>query len=239
FEDVSFAYDEDTPALKNVSFEIRRSERVAFVGPSGAGKSTVMNLIMRFYEPTAGRVLIDEQDITAATLDSVRGACALVSQEPFLFDDTVRANIAYGRRDASEEEIENAARMAAAHTFIMQLPQGYDTIVGEGGNRLSGGQKQRLSIARAIVSNAPILLLDEPTSALDSETEAAIERVLQETITARSIVMIAHRLSTVRRADRIFVLEDGRLVEQGDHQSLISAGGTYARLYGAQDLIVS
>lgn len=239
FDLVDFAYDASTPALRNVSFDIAPGQHVAFVGPSGAGKSTVMNLIMRFYEPTSGRVLIDEQDVTGATLASVRGACALVSQDPFMFDDTIAANIAYGNTEATTDDIENAAKMAAVHDFITQLPDGYDTQVGEGGGRLSGGQKQRLAIARAVLSDAPILLLDEPTSALDSDTEAAIEQVLRERLKDRTIVMIAHRLSTVRRADRIFVLDKGQLVEQGSHNELLQTDGIYARLHGYQEGVAS
>jgi subfamily B ATP-binding cassette protein MsbA len=239
FDSVSFSYDGTKSALKDISFTIDAGERVAFVGPSGAGKSTVFNLIMRFYEATSGTVKIDKQDVSEVTLGSVRGASALVSQEPFLFDDTIRANIAYGAPDVSLDEIKEAAEMAAAHEFIMQLPEGYDTTVGEAGNRLSGGQKQRISLARAILSRAPILLLDEPTSALDVGTEAAIEKVLKERMAGRTVVMIAHRMSTVRRADRIFVLEEGKLVEEGTHESLLENNGVYARMHGVRANIAS
>lgn len=237
FENVRFSYEQNNakaPALNGVSFDIEPGQNVAFVGASGAGKSTVMNIIMRFYEPDGGRVLIDGQDISEATLSSVRGASALVSQEPFLFDDTVRTNITYGVDDATDADVEEAARTASAHEFIAELPKGYETLIGEGGSRLSGGQKQRLAIARAILSKAPILLLDEPTSALDSRTEQAIEEFIHGTLNERTVVMIAHRLSTVRRADRIFVMEAGKIVESGNHQALMAKDGAYAALHRLQ-----
>ena len=200
------------------------------VGPSGAGKSTILNLIPRFYDVTAGQVLIDGQDIRHATLKSVMGHIALVSQEPALFNDTIRANIAYGRFGASEDDIIQAARDAAAHDFILDLPDGYDTMVGEQGLRLSGGQRQRIAIARAMLKNAPILLLDEATSALDAESEQKVQEALSRLMVGRTTIVIAHRLATIRRADRIYVLDKGKVVETGSHAELISQDGLYARL---------
>jgi subfamily B ATP-binding cassette protein MsbA len=208
--------------------------KAALVGASGAGKSTLLNLVPRFYDVTSGRVLIDGQDVRAVTLDSLRRNIALVSQELTLFDDTVRANIAYGRPDASLADIEAAARHAAAHDFIMALPEGYDTLVGENGVKLSGGQRQRIAIARAMLRDAPILLLDEATSALDTESERLIQAALAELMQGRTTLVIAHRLSTVIDADVIFVLDQGRLVEQGSHAELLARNGAYARLYATQ-----
>jgi subfamily B ATP-binding cassette protein MsbA len=236
FEDVRFAYGEDRPALEGVSLEARRGEIVALVGPSGGGKTTILNLIPRFYDVTGGRVTIDGTDIRDATLASLREHVALVTQEPFLFDDTILANIAYARPAASQAEIEAAARAAAAHDFIESLPQGYDTLVGEGGARLSGGQRQRLAIARAFLKDAPILLLDEATSALDAESEAQVQAALSRLMAGRTTMLIAHRLSTVRGADRIYVVDRGKIVETGDHASLVKARGLYARLARSQDL---
>jgi subfamily B ATP-binding cassette protein MsbA len=238
-EDVSFAYDGETPVLAGVDLEARRGEIVALVGPSGAGKTTVLNLIPRFYDVTAGRVTLDGQDVRTVTLASLRRSIALVTQEPFLFDDTVAANIAYARDGASRAEIEAAAAAAAAHEFILALPDGYDTLVGEAGARLSGGQRQRIAIARAFLKDAPILLLDEATSALDTESEAQIQAALGRLMSGRTTLLIAHRLSTVRGADRIYVLDQGRVVETGAHAALIDHGGLYARLAGAQDLEIA
>jgi subfamily B ATP-binding cassette protein MsbA len=239
FEQVSFGYSASAPALSDVSLDVARGETVALVGPSGGGKSTILNLIPRFYDVTAGRVLIDGQDIRGVTQSSLRSQIALVTQEPFLFDDTLRANIAYARPDASDAEVEAAARAAAAHDFIATLPNGYDTNAGEAGARLSGGQRQRISIARAFLKNAPILLLDEATSALDTESERKVQEALERLMAGRTTLMIAHRLSTVRGADRIYVVEAGRVVEQGNHASLMAAEGLYARLARAQNLDVT
>jgi subfamily B ATP-binding cassette protein MsbA len=215
---------------------VHSGETVAFVGPSGGGKTTLLNLIPRFYDVTEGRVRLDGHDIREVTLSSLRRQIALVTQEPFLFDDTIRANIAYARPDASRGDIEAAARAAAAHEFITSLPAGYETGVGEAGARLSGGQRQRIAIARAFLKDAPILLLDEATSALDTESEAQVQAALKRLMAGRTTLLIAHRLSTVRNADRIYVIDKGRVVETGDHDSLVRAGGLYARLARTQDL---
>jgi subfamily B ATP-binding cassette protein MsbA len=236
FEAVSFAYDDGGPTISDISFEVRRGETVALVGPSGGGKTTVLNLIPRFYDATAGRITIDDHEVREVTLSSLRNQIALVTQEPFLFDDSIRANIAYARPKASQEQIEQAAREAAAHDFILSLPKGYDTQVGEAGARLSGGQRQRIAIARAFLKDAPILLLDEATSALDTESEAQVQAALKRLMAGRAVILIAHRLSTVRGADRIYVLDKGRIVETGDHRSLVAKRGLYARLARSQDL---
>jgi subfamily B ATP-binding cassette protein MsbA len=235
-EDVSFAYGA-TQILTRVNLEARRGEVVALVGPSGAGKTSLLNLIPRFYDVTSGALTIDGQDASAVSLASLRRAIALVTQEPFLFDDTIAANIAYARDGASLAEIEAAAKAAAAHDFILALPKGYQSRVGEAGARLSGGQRQRIAIARAFLKNAPILLLDEPTSALDTESEAQVQSALARLMAGRTTLIIAHRLSTIRGADRIYVLEGGQVAEMGDHQSLMAMGGLYARLAGGQSLL--
>ncbi len=234
FAGVWFGYRPARPALRGLDLVIPAGLSVALVGPSGAGKSTMLNLILRFYDVDQGAVLIDGQDIRQVTLASLRGATALVSQEVDLFDDSVRANIAYGQPDASDAAIEAAARGAAAHDFICALPDGYATLIGPGGASLSGGQRQRLGIARAMLKDAPILLLDEATSALDSEAERTVQIALQRLMRGRTTVVIAHRLSTVMGADLIAVVEHGRLVETGTHRALLARGGSYARLYEQQ-----
>jgi subfamily B ATP-binding cassette protein MsbA len=234
--DVRFAYGPEIPALDGVSIEAKPGETIALVGPSGGGKSTILNLVPRFYDVQSGAVRIDGRDVREVTLASLREQIALVTQEPFLFDDTIRANIAYARPEASQHRIEQAAEAAAAHEFIMALPQGYETPVGELGSRLSGGQRQRIAIARAFLKDAPILLLDEATSALDTESEAKVQEALERLMKGRTTVLIAHRLSTVRHADRIYVIDKGRVVEVGTHETLMAYGRLYARLARSQDL---
>jgi len=235
YEGVSFAYDEeDGPVLESVDLEIRKGQIVALVGPSGAGKSTLVNLLPRFFDPTAGRVLIDGRDIRDLPLANLRSLIGIVTQETMLFDDTIRANIAYGRADLPLEPVRAAAVAAYADEFIRDLPAGYDTRVGEAGLRLSGGQRQRLAIARALLKNAPILILDEATSQLDSESESLVQKALYNLMQGRTTLVIAHRLSTVMQADRILVVEAGRIVEEGTHGELLSSGGTYRRLYDLQ-----
>jgi subfamily B ATP-binding cassette protein MsbA len=234
FDAVGFAYDEGRAALDGITIDIPPGRTVALVGPSGAGKSTILNLIPRFYDCDTGSIAIDGHDIRDVTLASLRANIALVAQDITLFDDTVRANIAYGRPDASDEDIRAAAKAADAHDFIETLVDGYDTHVGGRGLRLSGGQRQRIAIARAMLKNAPILLLDEATSALDSETERQVQAALDTLTRGRTTVVIAHRLSTVTAADIIYVMDGGRVVEQGTHRSLLEAGGAYARLYAVQ-----
>lgn len=234
FERVTFGYRPERPALIDLDLEVPPGQTLALVGPSGAGKSTILNLILRFYDADGGRILIDGQDLRHVTLKSLRGAIALVSQHVELFDDTVRANIAYGRPEASAADIVAAARAAAAHDFIEALPNGYDTNIGPSGASLSGGQRQRLGIARAMLKNAPILLLDEATSSLDSEAERVVQTALERLKRGRTTLVIAHRLSTITGADTIAVVERGRIVETGSHQVLLARGGSYARLYELQ-----
>ena len=238
FEQVSFAYfndgEESHDVLRNIDLEVRRGEVLAIVGSSGAGKSTLVHLIPRFFDVTAGRLLIDGLDVRDVTLSSLRAQVGIVTQETVLFNDTVRNNIAYGQPNVPLKEVEAAARAALAHDFIMALPSGYDTVIGERGVRLSGGERQRLAIARALLKNAPILILDEATSALDSESESLVQSALHNLMTGRTVFVIAHRLSTVRRADRIVVIENGSIADIGAHEELMTKLGTYRRLYELQ-----
>lgn len=233
--DVVFSYKDGGPILRGVSFIAEGGKTTALVGPSGAGKSTIINLIPRFYDPSGGTILIDGQNIADVTTMSVRQNLAYVSQQPYLFEGTIRDNIRYGRPEATDADIEEAARLAFAHDFILAQPQGYETAVGENGMTLSGGQRQRLSIARALVRNAPILLLDEATSALDTESEAVVQRALDTAMTGRTVIVIAHRLSTVVKADKIVVMNEGLVVEEGIHETLArQEDGLYARLNNLQ-----
>lgn len=234
FDDVSFAYKDGEPVLRELDLSFPPGKMTALVGPSGSGKSTIMNLIMRMYDPDSGEVLFDDQDISHATLHSLRDRIAYVSQDTFLFSGTIMHNIRLGREGASDDEVTAAAKAANAHDFIMALPKGYETQVGENGAFLSGGQKQRLSIARAILRDADVLLLDEATSALDAESEALFRDALERLSEGRTTIAIAHRLSTVHQADNIVVMEKGRVVEQGCHADLLEGGGLYRRLYDYQ-----
>ncbi len=237
FEDVSFCYETEEglrEVLRNINLEVKAGEILALVGSSGAGKSTLVSLIPRFFDVSSGKIAIDSCDLRNVSVASIRSQIGVVTQETVLFNDSLRNNIAYGQPAISQKEVEAAARAALAHDFIMELPSGYDTVIGEKGVRLSGGERQRIAIARALLKNAPILILDEATSALDSESEALVQSALQNLMTGRTVVVIAHRLSTVRRADRIVVLENGTIADIGSHEELMQKLGTYRRLYDLQ-----
>jgi len=234
FQDIHFSYDDDRQILHGLSFEVPSDRTLAIVGPSGAGKSTIARLLFRFYDPQSGRVLIDGQDISRVTQNSVRGAIGIVPQDSVLFNDSIGYNIAYGRDDATQAEIEEAARGAALDEFIAQLPDGYETQVGERGLKLSGGEKQRVAIARTLLKNPPILILDEATSALDSRTEDEIQATLAKISERRTTLIIAHRLSTITHADEIIVLDEGRIAERGDHRALLAKNGLYADMWKRQ-----
>jgi subfamily B ATP-binding cassette protein MsbA len=237
FEDVRFSYGDGgdkREVLRGINLEVKVGEMLAIVGGSGAGKSTLVHLIPRFFDVTGGRILLDGYDVRDVSLASLRSQIGIVAQETMLFNDTVRNNIAYGQPHVSQREVERAAQAALAHDFIRQMPEGYNTMIGERGFRLSGGERQRLSVARALLKNAPLLILDEATSALDSESEVLVQTALQNLMKGRTVFVIAHRLSTVRRADRILVLENGVIADQGSHEELLSRLGTYRRLYELQ-----
>jgi len=237
FADVSFCYESEgvqREVLRNINLEVKAGEILALVGSSGAGKSTLVSLIPRFFDVTTGRITIDGNDLRDVSLASIRSQIGVVTQETVLFNDSLRNNIAYGQPGILQREVEAAAHAALAHDFIMELPAGYDTVIGEKGVRLSGGERQRIAIARALLKNAPILILDEATSALDSESEALVQSALQNLMAGRTVVVIAHRLSTVRRADRIVVIENGAIADIGTHEELVQKLGTYRRLYDLQ-----
>jgi subfamily B ATP-binding cassette protein MsbA len=242
FENVGFSYSTEEgehQILHHVDLEVHAGEILALVGPSGAGKSTLVNLIPRFFDVTSGRIVIDGHDLRDVTLSSLRRQVAQVTQETILFNDTVRNNIAYGQPDVNMKLVEQAARNALAHDFILDMPQGYDTVIGEKGFRLSGGERQRLAIARAILKNAPLLILDEATSALDAESESLVQTALANLMQGRTAIVIAHRLGTIRRANRIAVLEDGRITAIGPHEELLIISPTYQRLYQLQFMDIS
>jgi ATP-binding cassette, subfamily B, bacterial len=234
FRNVSFGYQPGSAVLRDINLTAHPGETIALIGPSGSGKTTMATLLQRFYRVTDGAITIDGVDIRDMTQYSLRSQIGVVFQDAHLFNDTVRANIAYGRPDASQEEIEAAAKAAQAHRFIMDLPEGYDTIVRERGTRLSGGERQRIAIARALLRNPPILILDEATSALDAESEHLIQRALKALLRGRTAFVIAHRLTTVRDADRIVAIKDGTIVEAGNHTELLAQGGYYASLLTKQ-----
>jgi len=234
FDRVNFAYTAERPILQDVSFQVLPGQRIGIVGPSGTGKTTILNLILRLYDPQEGVIYLDGTPLRQLQQQAFRRHIALVTQEPFLFNDTVRQNILFGRLDASDEEIETAARLANAHEFIMDLPQGYDTLVGERGVKLSGGQKQRICIARAFLANPRVLLLDEATASVEPESEALIQAALERLMQDRTTIIVTHRLSLVRDCDRILVIDEGRVIESGRHEQLIEQNGWYARMYRLQ-----
>jgi ATP-binding cassette subfamily B protein len=234
FDHVTFSYDADRVILHDISFEIKPGQIAAFVGPSGAGKSTITQLVPRFYDPQSGRVLVDDHDVKDVTLASLREGIGIVTQETYLFHDTIASNLRYAKPEATDDELIAAARSANIHEFITTLPQGYQTIVGERGHKLSGGERQRLAIARVLLKNPCILILDEATSALDSHNEAAIQGALEVVMRGRTSLVIAHRLSTIVNADVIFVVENGRIVESGSHAVLLARNGAYSSLYRTQ-----
>jgi len=234
YQGVSFSYNGQAPVLEGVDFEVRRGQVVAVVGPSGAGKTTLVDLLPRFYEPTRGAILMDGVPIARLTRSSLRGLMGIVSQETILLNDTVLANISYGRSDFTLEQVRAAARAANAHDFVSQLPDGYNTLLGERGTRLSGGERQRIAIARALLRDPPILILDEATSALDMESERLVQEAIDRLMARRTTFVIAHRLATVQHADLILVLAEGRIVERGTHATLYAAGGLYRRLHDMQ-----
>ena len=236
FENVAFGYDPGKPILHGLSFKVKPRETVALIGSSGTGKSTVINLLLRFYDPWEGRILIDGHDIRRLTLKSLREQISVVLQEPLLFHRTVRENIAYGKNEASSEEIVNAARAAQAHDFIMKLSSGYDTVLTEGGTSLSAGERQRISLARTILKSAPVFVFDEPATGLDAETEAKLNETLNRLIKEKTTFVIAHHFSTVMRSDLILMIEEGRIIEQGTHEQLLAASERYRRLYELQRL---
>ncbi len=236
FQNVSFSYKGDIPVLDNISFKVKQGQMIALVGPTGVGKTTVSALIARFYDPDSGKILMDGIDIKDITLESLRNQLSIVLQDVFLFNGTIAENIAYGCHNSTQEQIEEAAETAYIHEYIMSLPEKYETVIGERGVRLSGGQKQRISIARSVLRNSPVLILDEATSAVDTETETEIQKAINKIAGTRTLIVIAHRLSTVKRADKIIVLENGKIAEEGQHDELLELNGVYANLCNIQSL---
>ena len=231
YQNVNFYYEKDKDILKDISFKIPIGKTVAFVGSSGSGKTTITNLLLRFYDVTSGKICIDGADIKDVTLESLRAQIGVVSQDVLLFNETIKYNISYGKENATDEEIEAAAKAANAHNFISNLPNKYNTIVGERGMKLSGGEKQRIAIARAMLKNPPILILDEATSALDTESEKLVQEAIETLMKDRTVILIAHRLTTVKNADQILVLDKGKIAETGKHQELLDKNSVYAKLY--------
>jgi subfamily B ATP-binding cassette protein MsbA len=237
YRNVSFAYADGTPVLRDIDLTVRKGRTLAIVGQSGAGKTTLADLIPRFYDPTSGQVLIDGHDIRQYDILDLRNLLGIVTQDALLFNDTVFNNIAFGLEDVRQDDVERAARIANAHDFIMQMEQGYQTTIGDMGNKLSGGQRQRLSIARAVLHNPPILVLDEATSALDTESERLVQEALYNLMQHRTSIVIAHRLSTIQYADEIIVMQDGRIIERGNHIGLVAHNGVYRKLYEMQAFV--